>query len=98
MPGKSVSKYGAPAKVTLEIDFPAEAPVIGFNLQWFNKPANRLPEALWFSFQPCINKPGGWSMDKMCQHISPLEVISKGNRNLHAVNQRRQLRRRTRHP
>ncbi len=85
LPAKSTSKYGAPAKVVLAIDFPVEAPVIGFNLQWFNKPANRLPEAFWFSFQPRIANPGGWSMDKMCQNISPLEVVSKGNRKLHAV-------------
>jgi len=85
MPGKSMSKYGAPGKVTLEIDFSAGAPVIGFKLQWFDKPANRLPEALWFSFQPRTANPRGWFMDKMSQRISPLEVVSKGNRKLHAV-------------
>lgn len=85
MPEQCVRSYGAPAKLALEIDFPASVSIIGYNLQWFTKQANRLPEALWFAFKPHITNPAGWRLDKMGQRISPLEVVSKGNRKLHAV-------------
>jgi hypothetical protein len=44
-----------------------------------------LPEALWLSFVPRIADPRGWSLDKLGQRVSPLDVIRDGNRKLHAV-------------
>jgi hypothetical protein len=44
-----------------------------------------LPEALWLSFAPRIANPRGWSLDKLGQRVSPLDVIRDGNRKLHAV-------------
>jgi hypothetical protein len=58
---------------------------LSFRVQWFEKPACRMPEALWFSFTPQVSQPRAWKMDKLDQWISPLEVIRDGNRHLHAV-------------
>lgn len=77
--------YGCPAQFALHLYLPAAEPVIEFDLQWFDKPACRLPEALWFSFRPHQTNPSGWMMEKMGQRISPLDVVSKGNRTLHAI-------------
>ncbi len=85
MPGECTSIYGCPAAVTLELRLPDGEPAIHATLQWFDKPAGRLPEALWLSFVPRIADPGGWSLDKLGQRVSPLDVIRDGNRKLHAV-------------
>jgi hypothetical protein len=58
---------------------------LNFRVQWFNKSACRLPEALWFSFIPRVKHPHMWKMDKLGQSVSPYEVIRNGNRHLHAV-------------
>ncbi len=52
---------------------------------WLDKPANRLPEALWCSFEPLVAEPGSWCLDKLGQAVSPLDVVRRGGRGLHAV-------------
>jgi len=75
----------SPRQVYLEVTFLNSEAKIEFNLQWFGKPANRLPEALWFSFNPAVSNPEGWQMNKMGTLISPLDVVENGNRKLHAI-------------
>jgi len=85
MPEESWRSYGAPRELALEVGFDSREPKVEFRLQWFDKPACRLPEAGWFSFNPCVDRPDCWQMDKLGQSISPLEVIRNGSRHLHAV-------------
>lgn len=85
LPEQAVAEYGCPASVFLGLDFSDDDPSIRFTLQWFDKPACRLPEALWFSFCPRVRTKHGWTMDKLGQRVSPLEVVRDGNRHLHAV-------------
>ncbi len=84
-PPKEAANWGCPNEITLEIDLPDAQTELRFTLQWFEKSANRLPEALWFSFVPKITSVQGWTMDKLGKRISPLEVVRDGNRKLHAV-------------
>jgi hypothetical protein len=86
MPEEAVTRYGAPAEIEIEYAFLAGLQGVAMTVQWFNKAANRLPEALWCSFAPRGANPDGWFMDKMGSLISPLEVVKYGNRRLHAVN------------
>ena len=44
-----------PAKMYLELVLPKAEPVIRLNFYWFQKPAMRLPEALWLSFHPIVS-------------------------------------------
>jgi hypothetical protein len=76
---------GAPQELYVLYSFPHADAVVDIKLQWFNKPACRFPEALWYSFSPVIANPQGWLMDKMGEWVSPLDVIEGGNRTLHAV-------------
>jgi hypothetical protein len=85
MPDECTAVYGCPAALTLELKLPDDAPAIYITLQWFDKPACRLPEALWLSFVPRVADSRGWSLDKLGQRVSPLDVIRDGNRKLHAV-------------
>ncbi|GCE21667.1 DUF5054 domain-containing protein [Dictyobacter kobayashii] len=87
MPDESWQKYGAPHYVTVELRLPDAEPALQMTLQWFEKQANRLPEALWYSFHPQVYTEGIWQLHKLGSWISPFEVISRGNRTLHAVDE-----------
>ncbi|HZQ07734.1 MAG TPA: DUF5054 domain-containing protein [Anaerolineae bacterium] len=85
LPKAAIGKYGCPASVFVNVEFPEEEPSIHFVVQWFDKRATRLPEAIWFSFCPRVKTGKGWTMDKLGQVVSPLDVVRDGNRHLHAV-------------
>jgi len=85
MPAPVCREAGAPRTVFLRYLFSRTAPVFALELLWFDKTATRLPEAAWLSFQPKVDRPAAWQMEKMGEWFSPLEVCSKGNRNLHAI-------------
>lgn len=81
----SMVEYGCPQDFTLQYTFSSEQPEIAIDLQWFNKSACRLPEALWFSFKPRITQNADWKIEKLGEEISPLDVVENGNRHLHAT-------------
>ncbi len=74
-----------PRKMYLELFLPDAEPAIFLNFYWFQKPATRMPEALWLTFNPIVSSPQGWSLDKSGQQVSPYDVVSSGSRHLHAV-------------
>ncbi len=78
-------EFGAPARLSLAYTLHDDR--IEVVLQWFSKPANRLPEAFWLSFQPITNDENGWRFEKIGQMIDPRDVVSKGARTLHAIDQ-----------
>ncbi len=80
----SDQEYGCPQDFYLRYTFHQDRPEIVIDLQWFNKHACRLPEALWFTFQPSVSKNAEWQIEKLGEYISPLHVVEKGNRHLHA--------------
>jgi hypothetical protein len=85
LPAEATTRYGCPASAMLEIELPDAEPAAYLDLQWFEKPASRLPEALWLSFMPRDTVAKGWTLEKMGQKIAPLDVVRDGNRRLHAV-------------
>ena len=72
-------------KILAEYRLSKTSPQLQVTLQWFEKPANRLPEALWFSFIPETEPGGTWTLDKMGQDIDPNDVVKNGGRKLHAI-------------
>ena len=85
MPEEPQRAYGCPQEATVEYVFPDAEPVVRLDLQWFGKPACRLPEALWVSFCPRVRDATKWQLEKLGQLISPLDVVPDGNRHLHAI-------------
>lgn len=76
----------APPWVVLEYSVPDDRPgVLDMSLQWVGKPAARWPEATWWSFSPVVTDPAAWQMVKLGEPVSPLDVVSRGARSLHAV-------------
>lgn len=74
-----------PRKMYLELLLPKAEPVIHVNFYSFQKPATRMPEALWLTFHPIVHPGGAWMMDKSGEQVSPLDVVVAGSRHMHAV-------------
>lgn len=74
-----------PRRMYLELVFPKSEPTIYMNFYWFEKPATRLPEALWLSFNPIVGSQQGWTITKSDEDVSPFDVVAAGNRHMHAV-------------
>lgn len=78
-------KTGCPGQIVETVLMPANTPEIHIDLAWFDKPAYRLPEAIWLSFIPEIKDKNGYFFDKMNHSVSPLDVVNNGGRNLHGI-------------
>jgi len=76
---------GAPRSAQLQLTLPADGSRLAALVQWSGKVATRLPEALWWSFQPQVADPALWRLEKMGQLIDPAQVVSRGGRSLHGV-------------
>lgn len=74
-----------PEKMFLEVLLPDAEPVVEMHFSWFGKRSNRMPEALWLSFQPAVGDPRGWMLQKCGAAVSPFDVVTGGNRAMHAV-------------
>jgi Domain of unknown function (DUF5054) len=74
-----------PQKMYFELTLPRAEPVIHLEFSWFQKPATRMPEALWLTFNPNVPNQQNWIMDKSGEQVSPFDVAPAGSRHLHAV-------------
>ena len=83
--GQRSGRTSFPEKMYLELLLRKAEPVIHLHCSWFQKPATRLPEALWLSFHPIAPDPNGWTLEKSGESVSPLDIVRSGNRHMHAV-------------
>ena len=67
-----------PRTMYIELLLPDHEPVIHVDFSWFEKAANRLPEAMWFSFVPIAPESKGWILEKVDQPVSPFDVVAGG--------------------
>jgi hypothetical protein len=74
-----------PESVYLTADIDDERGAVNMELLWLEKRANRMPEALWLTFQPRVAEPRQWTMSKLERPVSPFDVVGGGNRHIHAV-------------
>jgi hypothetical protein len=74
-----------PRQVFVELLLPKAESVVHLNVSWFQKPATRLPESLWLTFNPIAADQNGWSLDKSGEAVSPLDVVTSGNRHMHSL-------------
>ncbi len=79
-------RFGAPGR--LYLGYALAGDEISLTLSWFDKPACRLPEAFWLTFRPRLERADAWRFEKMGRLIAPLDVVSRGGRGLHAIDQR----------
>lgn len=80
LPEEAVHLYGGMRLAEMKVEFGEEN--IEFDFAWFGKEESRVPEAVWLGFQ--LRDEIQW-IEKMGGKINPQQVVSKGNRKLHAV-------------
>lgn len=80
---EAAERYGCPRELAVRYEFRPDS--IGVTLYWRGKDAIRSPEALWFGFDLHAENPNRWLVQKLGRTISPLNVVSGGNRRLHAA-------------
>ncbi len=83
--GSAAKITAAPREIFLELILPKQEPVIQLNLSWFDKRANRMPEAIWLTFNPYAPETRNWMLSKVEQPVSPFDVVSGGNRHMHGL-------------
>jgi len=74
-----------PRHAFLELILPKAEPLIHLNFTSFGKPATRMPEALWLTFNPIAEDVKGWKLEKSGEWISPFDVVASGNLHMHAL-------------
>ncbi len=74
-----------PRTMYLDLLFPHGAPEVKLAFSCFDKAANRLPEAMWLTFQPDAPDARNWTLDKSDAPVSPFGVVRGGNRHMHAL-------------
>ncbi len=79
-PKEATDFLGAPEKADLLIEIKDGS--VHFDFAWFNKPANRMAEAMWIGFNPVGSNR---KIRKLGTFIDPQNVVSRGNRSLHAT-------------
>lgn len=83
--GQNQGLRGWPATMFLQLQMPDAEAVVHVNFFCLNKAPNRMPESMWLTFAPEVVGAEGWSLDKVDQPVSPLDVIEGGARSMHAV-------------
>ncbi len=74
-----------PETIYMELELPDAEPLIHLSLVTRGKAPNRMPESMWLTFAPDAPEADGWTLEKVNQHISPLDVVRGGARSMHAV-------------
>jgi hypothetical protein len=77
-----------PASLYLDIAMPKATPQLQIRFTSLGKPQNRVPEAMWLTFDPITGGAQGWELDKVGQPVRPAEVVRGGGRSMHAVSER----------
>ncbi len=76
---------GAPRNVLITYGFSCSGRLETITLDWFDKEATRLPEALWLSVGFSLHEKGRWKMVKIGQRLPLGPTVSRGARSIHAV-------------
>ncbi|MEO8026183.1 MAG: DUF5054 domain-containing protein [Bryobacteraceae bacterium] len=74
-----------PMKMYLEVVLPKADASAHVHFYCFGKKANRMPEALWLTFQPDAPEVKNWMLDKSGHRVSPFAVVPGGNRHMHSL-------------
>lgn len=84
-PDKDAKGFGCPEKTFVTWRINEGSRTIEIDVAWKEKPASRVPEAVWMGFSPTGAASGAWELNKLGQWISPLRALDNGNKKLHAV-------------
>lgn len=79
---EAIKNYGASEAVWIKYKFTQSD--IEIDLHVMNKTATRIPEAMWFSFNPKMST-GYWSLSKLDGYINSNDIVLNGSTHLHST-------------
>ena len=88
-------RFGCPRLLILTLSTSDPDPALQLEFAWFEKAANRIPEAMWLGFSFPGIAPHGIRIRKLGDWIDPCRVVRNGARRLHAVDDRIRLSRKS---
>jgi hypothetical protein len=74
-----------PRVIFYELRLPKGEAAIHLYMSSFEKPATRMPESMWLTFNPITEEQKGWSLDKTDEAVLPFDVVKNGNRHMHGL-------------
>ena len=74
-----------PRVIFYELRLPKSEAAIHLYMSSFEKPATRMPESMWLTFNPIAEDRKGWTLDKTDETVSPYDVVKNGNRHMHGL-------------
>ena len=80
----SAANTAFPQQLFLDLRLPTAEARIDMQCTTLGKPVNRMPEALWLTFQPAASQPA-WTLDKVNQPVSATDTLPGGGRAMHAI-------------
>ncbi|MDA3959192.1 MAG: DUF5054 domain-containing protein [Planctomycetota bacterium] len=80
-PEEASTAFGCPRRWRVVISTQADA--ITWDVRWRDKPATRVPEALWLRMHFPLACADGLRLRKLGRDIDPRQVVADGNRALH---------------
>lgn len=83
--GEAVDEFGLPR--SWEIEYLFGDGRVDISVRWTGMAASRWPMALWCGFRPVVADSRKWLVNKMGDWISPLDVVARGGRSLHAIDE-----------
>jgi hypothetical protein len=63
----------------------ADDGALALRIEWHDKPANRMPEALWLHFAPQLTGDAFWEVEKLGSWIDMRTIRKNGSAQLHAT-------------
>lgn len=81
-PSIATEKYGAPKEVLISYTFETD---LNIKISLKNKDAIRYAESLSLQINPKVCNPSGYSIQKLGQYLSPLDIVGGGNKVAHVV-------------
>ncbi len=87
-PALATGNVAWPADLYVDLLLPETDPVVHLRLTTLGKRANRLPEAMWLSFNPPTRILRGVTLNKVDQTVLASDVVRGGGRSMHAVSDR----------
>lgn len=76
-----------PGRFFLEARMPSAEARIDLRAVTISKAENRMPEAMWLTFDLANADREGWSLEKVEQTVAPLDVVRGGGRTMHAISE-----------
>lgn len=74
-----------PREILLDLRLPSSGNRVDLTLTVLDKPPNRMPEAMWLTFNPRTSPTGAWTLDKSGEQVGVSDVVRGGGRAMHGL-------------